>query len=75
MVATDERRSIHMVDVVGQYKHYQDEIDEDFQRAMFESASRDALTQAYNKRFFLERLNSEFAFSVRSGLTFAFSSR
>jgi two-component system cell cycle response regulator len=44
---------------------YQDEIDEDFQRAMFESASRDALTQAYNKRFFLERLNSEFAFSVR----------
>jgi two-component system, cell cycle response regulator len=44
---------------------YQDEIDEDFQRAMFESASRDALTQAYNKRFFLERLNSEFAFAVR----------
>jgi two-component system, cell cycle response regulator len=44
---------------------YQDEIDEDFQRAMFESASRDALTQAYNKRFFLERLNSEFAFSIR----------
>ncbi len=44
---------------------YQDEIDEDFQRQMFESASRDALTQIYNKRFFLERLHSEFAFSVR----------
>ena len=44
---------------------YQDTIDEDFQRQMFESASRDALTQVYNKRFFLERLHSEFAFSVR----------
>jgi len=44
---------------------YQDEIDEDFQRQMFESASRDALTQIYNKRFFLERLHSEFAFSMR----------
>jgi diguanylate cyclase (GGDEF)-like protein len=44
---------------------YQDEIDEGFQRVMFESASRDALTQAYNKRFFLERLTSEFAFAIR----------
>jgi diguanylate cyclase (GGDEF)-like protein len=44
---------------------YQDEIDEDFQRQMFESASRDALTQVYNKRFFLERLHSEFAYSLR----------
>jgi diguanylate cyclase (GGDEF)-like protein len=46
---------------------YQDEIDEDFQRQMFESASRDALTQVYNKRFFLERLHSEFAFAMRHG--------
>jgi two-component system cell cycle response regulator len=44
---------------------YQDEIDEDFQRQMFESASRDALTQIYNKRFFVERLNSEFAYAMR----------
>jgi two-component system, cell cycle response regulator len=44
---------------------YQDEIDEDFQRQMFESASRDALTQIYNKRFFVERLHSEFAFAMR----------
>lgn len=44
---------------------YHDEIDEDFQRQMFESASRDALTQIYNKRFFLERLHSEFAFAQR----------
>jgi diguanylate cyclase (GGDEF)-like protein len=44
---------------------YQDEIEEDFQRQMFESASRDALTQAYNKRFFLERLGVEFAYAIR----------
>src|ERR1044071_7740388 len=45
--------------------NYQDEIDEDFQRQMVEPASRDALTQVYNKRFFIERLNSEFAYATR----------
>jgi len=44
---------------------YQDDIEEDFQRQMFESASRDALTGLYNKRFLLERLQSEFAFALR----------
>jgi diguanylate cyclase (GGDEF)-like protein len=44
---------------------YHDVLDEDFQRQMFESASRDMLTQAYNKRFFSERLSSEFAFAQR----------
>jgi diguanylate cyclase (GGDEF)-like protein len=44
---------------------YQDDIEEDFQRQMFESASRDALTQVYNKRFFVERLHSEFAYAIR----------
>jgi diguanylate cyclase (GGDEF)-like protein len=46
---------------------YHDELDEDFQKQMFQSASRDALTQAYNKRFFMEQLESEFAFAVRHG--------
>jgi two-component system cell cycle response regulator len=46
---------------------YHDELDEDFQRQMFESASRDALTQAYNKRFFTEQLASEYAFAARHG--------
>jgi two-component system, cell cycle response regulator len=46
---------------------YHDQIDEDFQRQMFESASRDALTQVYNKRFFLEQLQSEFAYAARHG--------
>jgi two-component system cell cycle response regulator len=44
---------------------FQDEIDTDFQRLMFESASRDMLTELCNKRFFTERLNTEFAFAVR----------
>jgi two-component system cell cycle response regulator len=46
---------------------YHDELDEDFQKQMFESASRDMMTQLYNKRFFLEQLDSEFAFAVRHG--------
>jgi two-component system, cell cycle response regulator len=44
---------------------YHDELDEGFQKQMFESASRDALTQVYNKRYFLEQLESEYAYSVR----------
>jgi diguanylate cyclase (GGDEF)-like protein len=44
---------------------YQDDIEEDFQRQMFESASRDALTGLYNKRFLIERLHSEFAYAIR----------
>lgn len=44
---------------------YHDDLDEDFQRQMFESASRDVLTQIYNKRFFGERLQSEFAYAHR----------
>jgi two-component system, cell cycle response regulator len=46
---------------------YHDEMDEDFQRQMFESASRDVLTQAYNKRFLLEQLQSEYAYAARHG--------
>ena len=44
---------------------YHDELDEGFQKQMFESASRDALTQVYNKRFFLEQLESEYAYAIR----------
>jgi two-component system, cell cycle response regulator len=44
---------------------FQDMIDTDFQRLMFESASRDMLTELCNKRFFMERLSTEFAFAVR----------
>ncbi|MDD9939551.1 MAG: GGDEF domain-containing protein [Myxococcales bacterium] len=44
---------------------YQDKMEEDFQRQMYESASRDGLTGIYNKRFFQERLANEVAFAVR----------
>jgi len=44
---------------------YQDETDEEFQRMMFESASRDGLTGTFNKRYFMERLGSEFSYARR----------
>ncbi len=44
---------------------YQDQYDESFQRTMQESARRDALTGCYNKRYFNERLESEFGFAQR----------
>jgi diguanylate cyclase (GGDEF)-like protein len=44
---------------------YQDELDENFQREMLESALCDPLTGAYNRRFFLDRLEGEFRFAKR----------
>jgi two-component system, cell cycle response regulator len=44
---------------------YHDRLDESFQRQMYDSALRDSLTKAYNKRYFDERLESEFRFAVR----------
>lgn len=46
---------------------YHDDIDEEFQRKMFDAALRDSLTQAFNRKYFSERLTSEFAFSQRHG--------
>jgi two-component system, cell cycle response regulator len=44
---------------------YHDKLDEDFQRQMLESVLRDDLTKAFNKKYFLDRLESEFAYAVR----------
>jgi two-component system, cell cycle response regulator len=44
---------------------YHDNLDEDFQRHMYESASRDGLTKIYNKRYFLDQLNAELRYSRR----------
>jgi two-component system, cell cycle response regulator len=44
---------------------YHDEIDEVFQQKMYEAALRDGLTKVYNKRFMLERLTTELAYSRR----------
>jgi two-component system cell cycle response regulator len=44
---------------------YQDRLDEMFQRQMSESALRDGLTRAFNKRYFSERIESEFQYAAR----------
>jgi two-component system, cell cycle response regulator len=44
---------------------YHDHLDESFQKQMYDSALRDSLTKVYNKRYFNERLDSEFQFSER----------
>jgi diguanylate cyclase (GGDEF)-like protein len=44
---------------------FSDDLDETFQRRMYESALRDPLTKAFNKRYLLDRLESEFRFARR----------
>jgi diguanylate cyclase (GGDEF)-like protein len=44
---------------------YQDQLEEAFQRQMSESALRDGLTRAYNKRYFNERMESELQYALR----------
>jgi two-component system cell cycle response regulator len=45
---------------------YHDSLDELFQRQMYESALRDDLTKTFNKKYFTDRLESEFAFATRT---------
>lgn len=44
---------------------FTDNDEELYQRNLYESATRDALTGAFNKKFFIERLQSEFAYAQR----------
>ncbi|MBX3188775.1 MAG: GGDEF domain-containing protein [Labilithrix sp.] len=44
---------------------YQDKLDETFQQQMYDAALRDGLTRLYNKKFFLDRLETEFAYAKR----------
>ncbi len=44
---------------------FHDSLDESFQRQMYESALRDGLTKIFNKRYFQERLESEFSYAQR----------
>src|SRR5262245_50313040 len=46
---------------------YQDRLEEAFQRQMSESALRDGLTRAHNKRYFTERLELEVQHALRHG--------
>lgn len=43
----------------------QEDIEAKFMSQLYEAATRDFLTGAYNKKFFIERLRDEFAFSQR----------
>jgi two-component system, cell cycle response regulator len=44
---------------------FQDQLDESFQQQMYDAALRDGLTKAYNKTYFLDRLETEFAYAKR----------
>jgi diguanylate cyclase (GGDEF)-like protein len=44
---------------------YSDDLDETFQRRMFEASLLDGLTKAYNKSYFLDRLEKEVAYARR----------
>jgi two-component system cell cycle response regulator len=44
---------------------YQDQVDERYQKQLFESALRDGLTSTFNRRYFVDRLNTEIRFAVR----------
>jgi diguanylate cyclase (GGDEF)-like protein len=50
---------------------YQDQVDEHYQKKLFESALRDGLTSTFNRRYFLDRLQSEVRFAVRHEKTLA----
>jgi two-component system cell cycle response regulator len=44
---------------------FQDNLDESFHENLLSSAMRDGLTKLFNKRYFLERLDSELKFAMR----------
>jgi two-component system, cell cycle response regulator len=44
---------------------YNDHLDENFQQQMYDAALRDALTKAYNRKYFLDRLETEIAYARR----------
>jgi diguanylate cyclase (GGDEF)-like protein len=44
---------------------YQDQIDERYQKRLFESSLRDGLTSTFNRRYFVDRLNTEMRFASR----------
>lgn len=44
---------------------YHDSLDENFQQQMYDAALRDGLTKAYNRKYFLDRLETEIAYARR----------
>ena len=50
---------------------YQDAIEEQFNRQLYESAVRDGLTDVYNRRYFDDRLRAEMTYARRHGTRLA----
>jgi diguanylate cyclase (GGDEF)-like protein len=44
---------------------FYDELDESYHQRMYESSLRDGLTRAFNRKYFEERLDQEFAYALR----------
>lgn len=44
---------------------YQDALEESFQRKLFDSAVKDGLTGIYNKKYFIDRIDTDFAYAKR----------
>ncbi len=44
---------------------YADTVEEEYQRNLYDSATRDPLTGAYNKKFFIDRFATEYAYASR----------
>jgi len=44
---------------------YHDKLEESFQQQMYDAALRDGLTKAFNKKYFLDRLDTEYAYARR----------
>ena len=42
-----------------------DELEEQFQKSIYEQATRDGLTRVYNKKYFLDTMRKEFAYCLR----------
>ncbi|MFL5321939.1 MAG: diguanylate cyclase [Myxococcaceae bacterium] len=43
----------------------QDELEEQYQKSIYESATRDGLTKIFNKKYFLDTVRKEFAYCLR----------
>jgi diguanylate cyclase (GGDEF)-like protein len=48
---------------------YHDNLDESFQQQMYEAAVRDSLTKAFNKKYMLDRMDTEYAYARRHNST------
>lgn len=46
---------------------FQDAIEENFQKQLYDSATKDPLTQIFNRRYFFEQINNELSFAKRHG--------